>query len=222
MRVSAGDRVVAQRLHYRVRVVEPTLVMPPPRRRWGRVTLFVVGLAALGCCIAGVTASVVTSALQSNNATQDDGGPPGGGPGEGADGTPPPPGFGDPVRDGQFEFTVATLGCGHADLVNGILRAQAQGQFCVVEMSVLNIGDEPRHFADGLQKAYGPDGDQYAADTHAGVVANGSGAAVWNVINPGNSVQAKVVFDIPGGATITTVELHDSALSGGVRVTVAA
>src|SRR5690606_9588720 len=101
-----------------------------------------------------------------------------------------------PVRDGQFEFVVTALTCGHAELVNGILQARAQGQFCVLELSVTNIGAEPRHFADGLQRAYGPDGDQYAADTRAGVVANGNDAAVWNVINPGNAVQAKIVFDI--------------------------
>lgn len=175
--------------------------------------LLVAGLAVLGCCVAGVTAAVVSAALRG------EGGAGSGGKGPAA-GTLALPGFDEPVRDGQFEFVVSGLSCGHTELVNGILRAQAQGQFCVVELSVRNIGDEARHFGDGLQKAYGPDGDQYAADTHAGVVVNGSGAAVWNVINPGNAVQAKIVFDIPPTATITTLELHDSALSGGVRVAV--
>jgi hypothetical protein len=187
--------------------------MPPvrPRRRWGPTVLLVAGLTVLG--VAGVTAAVVSSALRGGDA----------GPGGAGTAAAPPalPGFGEPVRDGQFEFVVSGLTCGHTELVNGILRAQAQGQFCVVELSVRNIGDEARHFGDGLQKAYGPNGDQYAADTHAGVVANGSGAAVWNVINPGNAVQAKIVFDIPPAATITTLELHDSLLSGGVRVAVA-
>jgi hypothetical protein len=52
------------------------------------------------------------------------------------------------------------------------------------------------------------------------VVANGNGVAVWNVINPGNTIRAKVVFDIPRTASIARVELHDSGLSGGVQVTV--
>ena len=169
----------------------------------------------LGCCVAGVTAAVVASALQNDSGTG-----PGGG--NAAATTAAAPGFGDSVLDGQFEFIVTELACGESELANGFLRAQAQGQFCVLDLSVTNIGDEPRHFADGLQKAYGPDGDQYAADTHAGVVVNGSGAAVWNVINPGNAVQAKVVFDIPPTATIATIELHDSLLSSGVVVAVAA
>jgi hypothetical protein len=49
-------------------------------------------------------------------------------------------------------------------------------------------------------------------------------AAVWtgaaNVeINPGNSINAVVSFDVPNGTTsVGSVELHDSAFSGGVKV----
>jgi len=180
----------------------PTLVAPVAPRRRGRMIWLVVGLVALGCCVAGVTAQLVGQALRE------------------AETAAPTPGIGDPVRDGQFEFVVSAVTCGQAELVNGILRARAQGQYCVVEMSVRNIGRAPRQFADGLQKAFGPGGEQYAADTGAGVVANGDGIAVWNVVNPGNSVAAKVVYDIPTTASLSTVELHDSALSGGVRVSV--
>jgi hypothetical protein len=195
-------------------VYDPTVPQPsdhsstlllPPRQRRGRVIAFVVGLVALGCCVAGLTASLVGQALRNGVAS-----PTG----------DPTPGIGAAVRDGQFAFVVSAVTCGHTEIVNGILRAQAQGQYCVVEMSVSNTGDEPRHFADGNQKAFGPGGQQFAADTNAGVVANGSGAAVWNVINPGNWVEAKVVFDVPTTVTVAVVELHDSALSGGVRVAV--
>jgi hypothetical protein len=180
----------------------PALVAPP-RRRWGRTVWFIAGLVVLGCCVAGVTASVVGQALEDAAADR---------------ANQPAPTIGAAVHDGKFEFVVTAVSCGHGELVNGILRAQAQGQFCVVDLTVTNVGDEARTFADGVQKAFGPDGDQYSADTHAGVVANGSGAAIWNVINPGNTVAAKVVFDIPAGSTIAAVELHDSLLSGGVRV----
>jgi hypothetical protein len=184
----------------------PTAVLPPRRRR-GRTFAFVAGLALLGCCVAGVTASVVGDALRQGQAGST---------------APPLPGIGEAVRDGQFEFVVTSVECGHSQLASGILRAQAQGQFCVVELRVTNVGREGRHFGDGLQKAFGPDGAQYTADTNAGVVVNGDGSAIWNVINPGNRVDAAVVFDVPSAATITTVELHDSALSGGVRVSLAA
>ena len=37
-------------------------------------------------------------------------------------------------------------------------------------------------------------------------------------INPGNSIDGTVVFDVPVGVTPTSVEDHDSAFSGGVTV----
>ena len=101
------------------------------------------------------------------------------------------------------------------------MKVEASGQFCVVSLSVKNIGDEGQTFADSFQKALGPDGTVYRAHTGAGVVANEGGEAVWNVINPGNAVTGKIVFDIPPKAEITSLEFHDSPLSGGVAVAVA-
>ena len=191
-----------------------------PRRR-GRVVAFVVGLALLACCVGSTTAAVVGSALLKNNDASSTTGASGpGGDGFAAGGSPGLATLNQPVRDGKFEFVVTAVSCGHVEIVNGLLRAQPQGRFCIVDVTVANIGTEPRHFADGNQRAYGPDGKQYAADTGAGVVANGNGQAWWNVINPGNSVAAKVVFDLPPTGTISTLELHDSGFSGGVRVAV--
>lgn len=195
---------------YRDAVYEPTTVPQagyspapggPPGRRPARTAAFVVGLVVLGCCAAGVIGAVVGKALRDAGETASS-----------------MPGIGDAVRDGQFEFVVSSVGCGRGEIVNGILRARAQGQFCVVELSVRNVGDEGRQFTDGWQQAFDPAGARYSADTRAGIVANGDGAAVWNVVNPGNSIRALVVYDIPPTATLSTVELHDSAFSGGVRV----
>ena len=204
---------------YGVAVYDQTTQQAP--RRPGRTVAFVVGLALLACCVGGTTAAVVGSALlqddtSSNTAATNTAA----GNGLAADTSPGLPTLNQPVRDGKFEFVVTAASCGHEEIVNGFLRAQPQGRFCIVDMTVTNIGTEPRHFADGSQRAYGPDGKQYAADTGAGVVANGNGEAWWNVINPGNAVDAKVVFDLPPGTVIATLELHDSAFSGGVKVPV--
>ncbi len=166
------------------------------------------GIALLAVCVAGATAAWVGAALREAGA--------------GAAEASSMPTLNQPVRDGKFQFVVSALACGQRLLTNGFLHSQPQGQYCVVDLHVANIGTEARRFADGAQKAYGPDGAQYAADTGAGVVANGNGNAIWNVINPGNSIAAKVVFDIPPTATIVTLELHDSPLSAGVKVNVGA
>ena len=113
-----------------------------------------------------------------------------------------------------------SFSCGHTSVTTGWLHAEPKGQFCVAELRVTNVDTRPQRFADGNQRAFGPDRRQYAADTGAGVVANGNGDAIWNVVNPGNSLTAKVVYDIAPTATIETLELHDSAFSRGVTVRV--
>lgn len=42
-----------------------------------------------------------------------------------------------------------------------------------------------------------------------------------NTINPGNSVDGTLVFDVPEGLAPAAVELHDSPFSGGATVTLA-
>ncbi|MFE5477250.1 DUF4352 domain-containing protein [Nocardia sp. NPDC056541] len=44
------------------------------------------------------------------------------------------------------------------------------------------------------------------------------GTAVMSDINPGNSIQVVVVFDVPAGTVPTTLELRDSAFSGCAEV----
>jgi hypothetical protein len=193
-----------------------TATVPVRRRRPGRVVLIVLGTVFGVCCIASSTAAIVRGALNAKSSS----GTLSSGTEVGGDAPAPGPGLGQPVRDGQFEFTVRSVECGRATLDNGWLHAQAKGQYCVVELTVTNVGTEARNFGDGLQRANGANGERYAVDTGAGVVANGSGEAVWDVINPGISVTAKIVYDIPPGAAITALELHDGALSRGVTVTV--
>jgi hypothetical protein len=189
-----------------------TATVPGPVRRRGpgRVVLIVLGTLFGVCCVASGTAVVVRGALTSKSQPENR---------PSAILNNVPAGVGEAVRDGQFEFVVRSLTCGQATLDNGWLHAQAKGQFCVVELTVTNVGTDARNFGDGLQRATGSTGARYAVDTGAGVVANGSGEAIWDVINPGISVTAKIVYDIPPGATITTLELHDSVLSHGVTVT---
>jgi hypothetical protein len=87
-------------------------------------------------------------------------------------------------------------------------------------VSVRNVGDQAQTFADSNQKALGPDGTRYSADSAAGLIVNPNGTGPWNLINPGNSIAATVAYDVPSGARIVRLELHDSGLSRGVVVVV--
>lgn len=197
-------------------------------RRTGRTVAIVIGVTLLACC-AGTGTTVLVSGVLDGQAQNGqpgradgsgDGLEPRGVPGNGDPALQGTPGLNDPVRDGQFEFTVTGVSCGHESVGEQWWKHDAQGEFCIVEMTVRNIGTDARRFADGSQKAKGPEGNTYAADTGAGVVVNGNGNAVWNVVNPGNAIDAKIVYDVPPGGTLASLELHDSPFSGGVTVAV--
>lgn len=127
------------------------------------------------------------------------------------------PGVGDPARDGKFEFVVQTVTCGKASVGSGFLVQEAQGTFCLIKVQVKNIGDEARTFTGANQKAFAGK-VEYSNDTGAELAANEQAATFLQEINPGNSVAATLVFDVPKGTKLTAIELHDSAFSGGVTV----
>lgn len=127
--------------------------------------------------------------------------------------------IGEPVRDGKFEFVVKSVTCGKSSVgTNQYLTKEAQGQFCLMDLTVKNIGDQQQLFAESAQKLLNADGMQYSSDSVASLY-NSNNSDTWlNQINPGNSVQGVIVFDIPKDQVPASAELHDSVYSGGVKV----
>lgn len=124
------------------------------------------------------------------------------------------------VRDGQFEFVVKSIECNKPSVVDssGYFTKTAQGQFCLVALSVKNIGDKQQYFSQSDQKLLNASGVQYSSDLSATLYHNNNADAWGSQINPGNSVEGILVFDLPKDQTPATAELHDSAFSGGVKV----
>jgi hypothetical protein len=181
-----------------------SLVAPSTRSRTGRTALVIVAGVVAACCAGGATLVLLASALL-KGATSSIG--------------PAPPGLNTAVRDGRFEFVVTSFSCHHEKVGRSIITKQAQGQYCLAALTVRNIGKDKQTFADSYQKALAPDGTIFGADTGAGLIVNENIAAAFNVINPGNQVTSKIVYDIPEEATIAKLELHDSPFSRGVTVT---
>jgi hypothetical protein len=129
-------------------------------------------------------------------------------------------GLGQPAQDGQLMFTANKITCG----VNAVGPPEdyvtPTGQFCVVSLDIRNVGTGPAIFADALQEAYAANGDRYGTDSAAGLYANPDPTIFFNDINPGIDVHAMVVYDIPKGANITRLELHESPGSRGVLIKV--
>lgn len=125
-------------------------------------------------------------------------------------------GMNQPARDGKFRFVVTQVETGVKRVGDKYFGEEAQGQFVVVSLTVENIGDEARTLDSSSQVAYDQDGRKFDADGQAGISLDSK--TFLEEINPGNRVDGKLVFDIPKNATLTTLELHDSAFSGGVKV----
>ena len=81
-----------------------------------------------------------------------------------------------------------------------------------------NIGTKPHTLDSASQTAAGETGATYATDGVAELYANSEHQPFLNEINPGNQVSGVLVFDIPTDATLASLELHDSPLSGGVII----
>lgn len=132
---------------------------------------------------------------------------------------PVSPGIGTPVADGVFEFVVTGVEPGVARIGDEVLGVEAQGQFVLVRVTVTNVGDGAQIFDASSQTLLDAQGRTHSADSGSAVYLPDANSFLTSV-NPGNTVDGIVVFDIPSDATPVSVELHDSPFSGGVTVAV--
>lgn len=188
----------------------PPYQPPKKKRKWPWIVLGVIAFLI-----------VVTVATGGGEKKDDASAAPGTSPGattaQKAD--PKAAGLNTPVRDGKFEFVVTGVQAGLTDIGdNPYLAQKAQGQFVVVSMTVKNIGTKAQGFSPSSQKLKDSQGRTFESDASAQIALGDSDVPVWDNINPGNTVQVKVVFDMPKDAVPATIELHDSMFSGGAKV----
>lgn len=126
-------------------------------------------------------------------------------------------GIGKKVREGSFEFTVTKVSTA-SSVGDGPLARKARGRFVLVHLTVRNIGGEARIFFGDNQKLSDDEGNEFLADSSA-VTSDPKSKSLYEEIKPGGKVSGVVAFDVPRGREITTIELHDSMFSDGVRVT---
>lgn len=182
-------------------------------RPWYKKKRFFIllGLAAMGAVVvmasAGGEAGTQVAAPDGQQQAEDSGD-------EGAELV----GLNTPARDGNFEFTVTSFECGTEQVGDDFLTDDAQGQFCLLGVTVKNIGDDSQALFADNQLLVDDQEREFSADSMATVTHNPSGDAFFSEINPGNSIEGEIVFDVPEDASILTAELHDSAFSGGVII----
>jgi hypothetical protein len=211
----------------------PRSVPPRPdqpratRPRSGAPVLWALAAAVMfvGLFLAGAAAQDFGREADSAAAGSDTGSDTGSGSGSAAGGkgraapkATKPPGLGDAVRDGKFEFVVSRADCTRTTVGPSYLTRTAQGRYCVIDLRVRNIADQPQLFLGSAQKAFDAAGTEYADDKVAGLYANADTKTFLQKIGPGGEVTGKLVFDVPKTTRLTVLELHDSFFSGGVQV----
>jgi hypothetical protein len=118
----------------------------------------------------------------------------------------------DPVRDGDFTFTVTAVEDGRQSLGGPPATRVPRGQFVLVYFTVHNDVLAPRLFAEEYQYLFDGDGRK-----HEGHIVD-RGDLFQADINPGTTVAGVLVFDIASDAEPLSIELHASQYSNGVRV----
>ena len=115
----------------------------------------------------------------------------------------------------------SSVTCGKPSVTDssGYVTKTAQGQYCLMDVTVKNIGDKQQYFSESDQHLLNSAGQQYSPDTTATLTNSNNTDALLAQINPGNTAQGVLVFDIPKDQTPESAELHDISFSGGVKVT---
>ncbi|MFE2997336.1 DUF4352 domain-containing protein [Nocardia sp. NPDC059246] len=131
---------------------------------------------------------------------------------------PPAPGLNAPVRDGKFEFVVTDIQTGIKQVgTNPYLRKTAQGSYTIISLTVRNIGKVPYGFSPSDQDVYDAQNRKFSNDAAAAMNLQ-SDTSLYANLNPGNSITAQVVYDLPADSTPDHIVLHDSMFSGGATV----
>jgi hypothetical protein len=129
---------------------------------------------------------------------------------------PEPAGLGEKVRVGDFQVVVKGVDCSKTKVGKAPLDSTANGKYCLVTVTVTNVGGEELYFNSSDQKIYG-DGVAYRNDSIAESWANDD-TDPSDVLKPGKSLTGMLVFDVPKETDVDGVILHAEWDTAGVRV----
>jgi len=123
-------------------------------------------------------------------------------------------GSGPQASDGGLTFTVTgTETAPSVQNQDAPVEKTAQGEFLIVHMTVLNSGDAQTTYLGTLQKLKAG-GTVYSIDDEATFYLNGGPAE----LNPGDTADVAIAFDVPPGTTPDSLEVHGDPVSAGVDV----
>jgi hypothetical protein len=124
------------------------------------------------------------------------------------------------LRDGSLEFNVRAVLCGQDTVGNGVFYRNAVGDYCIVTVTVRNVGDQPVTLGSIAQQATTTDGQQSTVDWAASTAAASGSPAVNQPIPPQGQLETIMAFDVPEDGIMKAVTLHGGENTPGVTVTI--
>ncbi|MBL1079901.1 DUF4352 domain-containing protein [Nocardia sp. 2] len=196
----------------------PPQYQPPAPKKSNALKIILIVFAGIIILCGGCTAllSKSNTASQSNNSETSS--PAGNSPDNNSPAEQTIPGLNTPVRDGRFEFVVTAVQSGIPEVGdNPYLAKKAQGAFTIISLTVTNTSDKPYGFSPGSQDLYDTKNRKFSNDATAAMNLQAD-TSLYADLNPGNTITAQIVYDLPADSTPDYIKLHDSMFSGGVKV----
>ncbi|MGX6607350.1 DUF4352 domain-containing protein [Micromonosporaceae bacterium Da 78-11] len=122
------------------------------------------------------------------------------------------------AAEGTFAFTVTGSKCGVKTVGPADLAQTSTGQFCLVDVSIKNVGKEATLLDGSAQKAIDAQGKEYPVADLATVYLNDKSPGLLEAIKPGAEVKGVLPFQVPASTKLAAVVLHGAKSTPGVRV----
>jgi len=162
-------------------------------------TAAAIGLTLTGCSGAGTAGGTGTTST-------------------GGSATPAAPGLNSPVTVGTFQYTALDVKDAGTTVGPSALTRTAQGTFLQVDLKIANTGTSAATFIVDDVKLLDSAGRIYEADPTATLYASPDQNAWVAALNPGNSIQGPVLFDVPAGTKAASLQVSDNAFSAGKTI----
>lgn len=120
------------------------------------------------------------------------------------------------VLDSGLGYTVSQARCGDARLEGVADDRIAQGRWCYVTFTIRNVSREPRPFIAFAQRLADDESRRFRVDPSATAAhrSNQGREVLFATINPGNVLDAVLVYDVPARVEPTEVQLHMAPVGG--------
>jgi hypothetical protein len=129
---------------------------------------------------------------------------------------------GQAAKDGDLEFTVTSSKCnGETSIGSTYARAESEGTFCRLSISIKNQGSKATSLPLSAQKAFVDEDNPLAVEVDATQYAQADQAkGYWyDQIAPGKTVSGDLIFSVNGKEEPILAELHGTENSPGLKVT---